>query len=130
MRLAVIRQALFLWEEEMPYIQRDPDGQINSVSIEVNEQNQEWIEPDSPELREFLVHLHGAELPEALGNLISTDQRLIRVLEDLVDTLIAKDLIHFTDLPEAAQQKLLERRSLRTSVNALKLLRDDDQGLI
>lgn len=114
----------------MPYIQRDPDGQINSVSIEVNEQNQEWIEPDSPELREFLVHLHGAELPEALGNLISTDQRLIRVLEDLVDTLIAKDLIHFTDLPEAAQQKLLERRSLRTSVNALKLLRDDDQGLI
>lgn len=114
----------------MPYIQRDSAGQITSVSIETNEQHQEWVEAESPELQGFLLQLRGDDLPEALGNLISTDQRLIRVVEDLVDTLIAKDFIHFTDLPEAAQKKLLERRSLRSSVNALKLLRDDDQGLI
>lgn len=62
--------------------------------------------------------------------LAESDQALIRVVEDLIDTLVAKDLLHFTDLPEAAQAKLLERRSLRRSVNALNLLQDDDQQMI
>lgn len=67
----------------------------------------------------------------ALGKLAESDQTLIRVVEDLVDTLIRKDLLRFTDLPEAAQAKLLERRTLRRSVSALNLLRDeDDTGLI
>lgn len=66
----------------------------------------------------------------ALDKLAESDQALIRVVEDLVDTLIAKDLLRFTDLPEAAQAKLLERRSLRRSVNALNLLQDDDSKLI
>lgn len=67
----------------------------------------------------------------ALGKLAESDQALIRVVEDLIDTLIRKDLLHFTDLPEAAQAKLLERRTLRRSVSALNLLRDeDDSGLI
>jgi hypothetical protein len=62
--------------------------------------------------------------------LAESDQALIRVVEDLIDTLVAKDLLHFTDLPEAAQAKLLERRSLRRSVNALNLLQDDEQQMI
>lgn len=66
----------------------------------------------------------------ALEKLAESDQALIRVVEDLVDTLIAKDLLRFTDLPEAAQAKLLERRSLRHSVNALNLLQDDDQQVL
>lgn len=67
----------------------------------------------------------------ALGKLAESDQALIRVVEDLIDTLIGKNLLHFTDLPEAAQAKLLERRSLRRSVNVLNLLREeDDAGLI
>lgn len=70
------------------------------------------------------------EASGALGRLAESDQALIRVVEDLIDTLIAKDLLHFTDLPEAAQAKLLERRSLRRSVNALNLLQDDDQQTI
>jgi hypothetical protein len=66
----------------------------------------------------------------ALEKLAESDQALIRVVEDLVDTLIAKDLLRFTDLPEAAQAKLLKRRDLRRSVNALNLLQDDDSKLI
>lgn len=70
------------------------------------------------------------ETSVALEKLAESDQALIRVVEDLVDTLIAKDLLRFTDLPEAAQAKLLERRNLRRSVNALNLLQDDDSKLI
>jgi hypothetical protein len=70
------------------------------------------------------------ETSVALCKLAESDQALIRVVEDLVDTLIGKDLLRFTDLPEAAQAKLLERRNLRRSVNALNLLQDDDSKLI
>lgn len=70
------------------------------------------------------------EGPAALERLAESDQALVRVLEDLIDTLIGKNLIQFTDLPDAAQAKLLERRTLRRSVNALNLIEDDDQKLI
>ena len=70
------------------------------------------------------------ETTVALEKLAESDQALIRVVEDLIDTLIGKDLLRFTDLPEAAQAKLLERRNLRHSVNALNLLQDDDSKLI
>lgn len=67
---------------------------------------------------------------DALERLAGSDQGMVRVLEDLIETLIAKNLIRFTDLPEAAQAKLLERRSLRRSVNALQIFRgEDDQAL-
>lgn len=67
---------------------------------------------------------------DALERLADSDQGMVRVLEDLIETLIAKNLIRFTDLPEAAQAKLLERRSLRRSVNALQIFRgEDDQPL-
>ena len=68
--------------------------------------------------------------PNVLERLAESDHALVRVLEDLIDTLIGKDVLHFTDLPEAAQAKLLERRHLRRSVNALNLIEDDDQQLI
>jgi hypothetical protein len=48
--------------------------------------------------------------------------RLVRVLEDLIDLLITRDVIRFTDLPLPAQEKLMERRSMRQSLGALDLL--------
>jgi len=67
---------------------------------------------------------------DALERLAGSDQGMVRVLEDLIETLIGKNLIRFTDLPEAAQAKLLERRTLRRSVNALSIFRgEDDQAL-
>ena len=64
--------------------------------------------------------------------LSQTDSGLARVLEDLMDVLINRGLLQFTDLPEAAQAKLLERRQTRASMtNRLQpLLLDDDKGLI
>jgi hypothetical protein len=54
------------------------------------------------------------------------------VLEDIVDLLIERDVIRFTDLPEQAQAKLMERKSLRASMRSgLNLLGSaDDSGLI
>jgi hypothetical protein len=111
----------------MPYIQRDSTGRITGLFGESQENVQEWLDSDSAELQGFLHSLIGEGSSETLYKLFESDQSLIRVVEDLVDTLIGKDLLHFTDLPDAAQAKLLERRTLRRSVNALNLFREDDQ---
>ncbi len=100
----------------MPYIKRDEHGRIVMVDLEPGEGLLE-VSANSPEMIEFMKGM-GMEQ----GSLQQSDMRLVRVLEDLVDLLIARDVIRFTDLPQAAQEKLLERRSMRQSLGALNLL--------
>jgi hypothetical protein len=67
--------------------------------------------------------------PDKANALSQTDTSLVRVLEDLIDVLITRGVIQFTDLPEAAQAKLLERRETRASlINPLQLLPADDDS--
>lgn len=100
----------------MPYIKRDEQGRIVMIDLEPGEGLLE-VSANSPEMIEFMKGM-GMEQ----GSLQQSDMRLVRVLEDLVDLLIARDVIRFTDLPQAAQEKLLERRSMRQSLGALNLL--------
>ena len=67
-----------------------------------------------------------------VSQLSRTDSSLARVLEDLVDVLITRGVIQFTDLPDAARLKLSERRETRASLSQrLKLLPDEgEDGLI
>jgi len=59
--------------------------------------------------------------------LADSDSGLARVTEDLIDILILRGLIQFTDFPPAAQAKLLSRRQTRATLSRrLRLL--DDQG--
>ncbi len=64
--------------------------------------------------------------------LSQTDGGLARVLEDVIDVLITRGLIQFTDLPQAAQDKLLERRQSRANLsNRLQLMPlDGENGLL
>ncbi len=64
--------------------------------------------------------------------LSQTDVGLARVLEDLIDVLITRGVIQFTDLPLVAQLKLLERRETRANLgDRLDLFSmDGDGGLI
>ena len=50
----------------------------------------------------------------------------VRVLEDVVQLLVDKGIILFTDLPESAQDKMLYRQKLRSSMkDKLNLIGDD-----
>ena len=51
---------------------------------------------------------------------------MIRVLEDLVQTLLKKSIINLTDLPKEAQQKLTAREKLRETGS----LKNNNHGLI
>ncbi len=70
--------------------------------------------------------------PDKVNALSQTDTSLVRVLEDLIDVLITRGVIQFTDLPEPAQAKLLERRETRASLsNRLQLFPpDSDNDLV
>lgn len=65
-----------------------------------------------------------------VNSLSQSDLALVRVIEDLIDTLIEKGLIQFTDLPPAAQAKLLSRRETRAALkDPLRLLPADDADI-
>ena len=50
----------------------------------------------------------------------------MRVIEDVVDLLVEKGFILFTELPESAQKKVLTRQQLRSRIgSSLDLLGDD-----
>lgn len=106
----------------MVYVKRDQQGRIVAVSQEQQADGWETLPADAPELAAFAAVLAGGQ-----KELATTDLGLVRVVEDLIDLLIERDVIRFTDLPPAAQDKLFARRSLRTSLRSLQLL-DEDAG--
>lgn len=111
----------------MPFVERDSSGKIIAARLTPSESASEWIDADAAELTALT---DSPILEDPRASLEYTDQGLIRVLEDLIDTLLAKDVIRFTDLPLPAQNRLLQRRSLRNSLNSNANLLDDDGGLL
>jgi hypothetical protein len=108
------------------FIKRDQDGTIVAVSRQQQEDGWEPLADDSPELAAFTGALGAGQ-----GELSATDLGLVRVLEDVIDLLIERGVIRFTDFPEAAQSKLLQRRSMRASLRGLDLLSDEEgNGII
>ena len=58
-----------------------------------------------------------------------SDIEIIRLLEDLIEVLIMKGVIIYTDLPVAAMQKLLRRQKLRdilSRINPLEVSESED----
>ncbi|MBO6519679.1 MAG: hypothetical protein JJ900_02210 [Rhodospirillales bacterium] len=95
----------------MPYAYRDENGNILAVYEQPVEGCDE-VAADDPALREFIQK----NLPTAAAvtdDWVQSDLALARVLEDLIEVLIDKKVIMFSDFPAGAQKKLLERRGLR-----------------
>lgn len=106
----------------MVYVKRDQDGHVVSVSLEQQPDGWESLPREAPELVTFI-----SALTVGQKELAFTDLDLIRVLEDFIDLLLERDVIRFTDFPEAAQEKLLARRSMRSSLHSLKLFGEEGE---
>ncbi len=116
----------------MAFVERDSDGKILAIVRETANPLPEQVDPGSKEVAEFLF---GAGLAENLGeNWLAADLSLSRVIEDLVDILIKKELLEITDFPLQAQQKIIGRRGKRNDFGYLAQLfpsdDDDDDALI
>lgn len=70
------------------------------------------------------------KLPHKRSDLSALDEDFIRVLEDLVDALLANGTLRLTDLPPEAIAKLNQRKSARQRLrNGLDLLEEPDDLL-
>lgn len=99
------------------YISRDAQGQIATISRTAFD-GSESLPQDAPEIAAFL----GKD-----ASFSTSDAEFVRVLEDLIDTLISKNIIRHTDLPLAAQRKINTRKGMRSGLKgALRLFRQDD----
>ncbi len=70
---------------------------------------------DEPDVQDFLRNL---------------DVDLVRVLEDVIDLLVAQGVFRFTDLPASAQEKLMFRKNLRSQWQSVPDPLGADEGLI
>lgn len=95
----------------MPFVKRNADGGIIAVYQDKAEEGLQHVHPDDADLEHF-IHSNSTA-GDRQHEWLESDLALARVLEDLIDLLIEKGTIRFTDFPEAAQKKLLARRGLR-----------------
>ena len=107
----------------MPFIRRNALGAVDSLHRR-DDGGQEFLPDDHPDVRAFL----GAGPAEHQEAFASLDADFIRVIEDVIDTLISKNVINITDLPVGAQTKLFGRKGFRerATKDALRLFGDDE----
>ncbi len=99
----------------MIYIRRNSDNEIIEIDF-TPAPHLEEIGLFDPQLKEFLQKSeHSEELIKTV--LDKLDMDMVRIIEDLIDLLIDKDVIRFTDLPAPVQNKLLFKKSIRNSLN-------------
>lgn len=99
----------------MPYIKRDANGHIYSIAQQRDSNHIEFIAATSQELVTFLTQQPAIDGTKRI--LAESDSDIARVTEDLIQLMINKNLILFTDLPDAVQQKLLSREKLRSHLH-------------
>jgi len=96
----------------MLYALFDAAGKVTGLTEKPREGARQ-VSLRDPEVMAFLsLNSDQAFDPDAF--LDQSDKSTIRILEDLIDTLVGHHLIRFTDLPMAAQKKLLSRKLART----------------
>jgi len=75
----------------------------------------EFLDNDHPQVQRFVGN------NATLESFNQLDADFVRVIEDLIDTLIMKHVITVTDLPAEAQAKLFARKNLRDKLSGKTL---------
>lgn len=107
----------------MLYIERAEDGRIVALHNNPEQNDSEQKSIIDEEIVNFLKTSTNADSWKQLLSL--TDSRTIRILEDLIDLLVRKNVICFTELPEQAQERIRERKWLREKMSSQDLLVSD-----
>lgn len=110
------------------YVKRDERGEIVKLGREPESGMSETLGLNDPDVQRFIDLARGADPAAVAEALQRSDAELVRVVEDLTNLLIEKGVIKFTELPTAAQRKLLDRRQLRRDRKALDLVADSDDN--
>jgi len=114
----------------MPFVKRDESGRIIALFREKETGAEEYLPPHHDDVRSFVGTATAGETRDTEAEFFRSDQTMIRVFEDLLDTLIDKKAVLLTDLPEPAQMKLLNRKRLRTELTRIgEILSDESDDI-
>ena len=104
----------------MPYVHRTAQGEIDSLHRKPLPGATEFLSNDHPQVRRFIGQ---EDTPNRFNDL---DAAFVRVAEELIDSMLMKNLITITDLPAPAQAKLFARKNFRDKMSgkALQLFPD------
>jgi hypothetical protein len=103
----------------MPHVQRNRQGDITSLHRNAVP-GAEFLPDEHPDVQSF-VGRPGAPVDPTAAHFAGLDNNVIRVIEDLVDVLVARNVIRITDLPAEAQLKLFDRKSFRENIKRSSL---------
>ena len=113
----------------MVYVQRDAKGHLMRVEQQPFTEMSGSLSAEDKELQTWLSAREDVHM--RLATLKSSDLELVRVLEDLVEVLVSRGVIRYTDLPEAARNKLYARADARAKLGGLSgLLGDEEERFI
>jgi hypothetical protein len=112
----------------MFYVQRDAQGSLVRVEAAPYAEATETLPANHHDIQTWFSN----EVVEtSLKQLKQSDLEMIRVLDDLIQVLTSKGVIRVTDLPPAAQAKLMDRTQAREALGGLShLINEDEKGLI
>ena len=107
----------------MLYIERNSNGTITAIHQAPTEKATEQKVMMDEEVIAFLDK--DGELDSWIQLLSLSDISIIRVIEDLIDALVKKNVLMLTDLPEEARDKLKERKRVRKKMGSDSLIVND-----
>jgi len=91
----------------------------------------EFLPVEHPEVLQFLAGPAEGGGADASGlEMLLSDLKLIRVIEDVIDLLIAKRVIIFSELPLPVQQKILQKKGKREKLFGGGDIIGTDKGIL
>lgn len=109
------------------YVQRDPAGRILAAFATERPDATEALADDHPDLVAFLL---GVDPGDPSATLLRSDLEMARVVEDMIEVLIRRNVIQITDFPEVVRDKLLQRRQARGRLAGIAELMPDSEDQI
>lgn len=119
----------------MPYVQRNSQSEIIALYGAPCYPAQEFLDHGAAEIVEFLHRKPSSNSQEQgreglMDVLSASDLQSIRIIDDLVMLLVGQNVIRYTDLPSAAQRKLMTRQQVRDQLNELPDLQAPEEPLL
>ncbi len=113
----------------MPYVSRGPNGKVTAMFESPRQDAKEELPVSHPDITLFLSAA-GDTAQDARQQLVQSDLEMIRVIEDLIELLIQKGTILITDLPDGAQEKLMQRQKLRGMLSFMDVSAGEEDDIL
>lgn len=94
----------------MIYVKKNETGQVTDICFDQKSGFEQASMFDN-EVKNYIQDPNNQEIVKQIISMLDLD--MVRITEDLIEVLIEKEIILFTDFPEAVQNKLLFKRLLR-----------------